>query len=151
MPNLARTLKEEITRLARRAVRSETGGTKKAVAQYRREIARLKRTIHEQSRRIEYLERQERQRANGAGSRAAAADDEAGSLPLRFSAKGLKSHRQRLGLSAHDFAKLVGVSALTIYNWEHGKAKPRRSQLPKVAAVRKLGAREAKQKLASMK
>jgi DNA-binding transcriptional regulator YiaG len=45
----------------------------------------------------------------------------------RLRIDGLKAHRTRLGLSAKDYGKLLGVSSLTVYNWENGKSKPRRS------------------------
>jgi transcriptional regulator with XRE-family HTH domain len=66
---------------------------------------------------------------------------------IRFRASGLKSHRARLGLSARDYGRLVGVSGLTIYQWEGGKARPRKEQLAKLAAVRGLGKREAMKRL----
>ena len=66
----------------------------------------------------------------------------------RFSAVWLASHREKLGLSAADYAKLVGVSGLTIYNWEKGRSKPRRAQLEALAGVRGMGRREALAKLA---
>ena len=53
----------------------------------------------------------------------------------------------RLGLSAADYAKLVGCSALSIYNWESGKTRPRDGQITRIADVRKLGVREAMQRL----
>jgi len=43
MANIESVLKEEITRLARKEIRKETEGLKKASAQYRTEIAALKR------------------------------------------------------------------------------------------------------------
>lgn len=43
--------------------------------------------------------------------------------------------------------KLVGVNALSIYRWESGKAKPRKSQLPAIAAIREMGKREAARRL----
>ncbi len=43
--------------------------------------------------------------------------------------------------------QLVGVSAQTIYHWEKGVSKPRRSQLAEIAAVRKLGKREVSARL----
>ena len=55
--------------------------------------------------------------------------------------------RERLGLSAEDFGKLLGVSAQSIYNWEHEKARPRAEQLGKVATLRGIGKREAKVRL----
>jgi len=36
-------------------------------------------------------------------------------------------------LSAADYGKLVGVSGLTIYNWEGGKAKPRQEKIAVLA------------------
>ena len=65
----------------------------------------------------------------------------------RFSPSWLKSHRQELGLSAADYAKLVGVSALSIYNWEQGKANPRQQQVAALSAIRGLGKREAWKRL----
>jgi DNA-binding transcriptional regulator YiaG len=66
---------------------------------------------------------------------------------VRFSARSVKAQRARLGLSAKDFGRLVGVSALSIYAWESGKSRPRKKQLPGLAAVRHLGKREARQRL----
>jgi DNA-binding transcriptional regulator YiaG len=59
----------------------------------------------------------------------------------------VKAQRRRTGLSAADYAKLVGVSPLTIYNWEHGKSRPRGGQLASIVAIRGLGKREAQVKL----
>ena len=55
--------------------------------------------------------------------------------------------RQRLGLSAREMALLLGVSQISVYNWEQGKARPRAAQLAAIAAVRKLGKREAAERL----
>jgi DNA-binding transcriptional regulator YiaG len=55
--------------------------------------------------------------------------------------------RARLGLSAKDFGRLVGVAGLTIYSWESGKSRPRQKQLAGLAAVRHLGKREAGKRL----
>ena len=43
MPNIAAVLKEEIRRLAKREIKADASSTKRAVAQYRRDIARLER------------------------------------------------------------------------------------------------------------
>ena len=53
MPNLAAVLKDEIRRLARREANALMSSHKKASAQYRRDIAALKRQIAEQQKRIE--------------------------------------------------------------------------------------------------
>ena len=67
--------------------------------------------------------------------------------PARFSTKGLRVQRERLGLSAENFGKLLGVSAQSIYHWEHEKARPRAEQVLKVAALRGIAKREAEARL----
>ncbi len=141
MPNLAHILKEEIRRLARKEVKSETGVTRRMAAAHRREIAALKRQVDDLQKRVSFLEGQERRRI------AKPKDLQADTEQVRFSPRWLKAHRERLDLSAADYAKLVGVSPLTIYHWEHGKSKPRQQQLVALAGVRKLKKREALRRL----
>ncbi len=52
-----------------------------------------------------------------------------------------------MGLSAADYAKLVGVTAQTIYSWEQGRSKPRNEQLAALLAIRDLRKREAHKRL----
>ncbi|HUT10630.1 MAG TPA: helix-turn-helix domain-containing protein [Thermoguttaceae bacterium] len=141
MANLAATLKEEIQRLARKEVKAQTGTTKQAVAQYRREIAKLRRLLREQQKKIAFLEKQEQKRLGQTAAVEEPAED------VRFSARSVKAQRNRLGLSAKDYGKLVGVSSLTIYSWEQGKSRPRKAQLAALVAVRGIGKREAAVKL----
>ena len=60
---------------------------------------------------------------------------------------GVKAHRAKLGLSAETYAKLVGVSGLTIYMWESGKSTPRQAQKARWLAIRGLGKRAALERL----
>ena len=114
--------------------------TKKATAQYRRDIAALKRSLSQVEREIKLLKkRQGRPQV-----------DEGPQEAIRFSARSVKAQRSRLGLSAADYGKLVGVSGLTIYNWEHEKARPRKALLAALVAVRGIGKREALLKLAEL-
>ncbi len=145
MPNLATTLKEEIRRLARKEIKVMVGTTQKAVAQYRRDIAALKRQLSQQGRNVEKLKK--RFLAQG-GERAVLADEP--SSGARFSARSVKAQRRRLKLSAASYGKLVGVSALTVYNWESGKSRPRKAQLSVVVAIRGIGKREAEKRLKSL-
>jgi DNA-binding transcriptional regulator YiaG len=68
----------------------------------------------------------------------------------RFTAKGLKSLRGRLKLSAEDFGRLINVTAQTVYKWENGMASPRRKQVPLIAALRKTGKREVQRRLSEL-
>lgn len=147
MPNIAAVLKDEIARIARKEVRAQTEDLRKSTAQYRAHIAALRRRVDE-------LERQLRRATKGAGRSAppAADDDEASDGPQRrFSAKRLAAQRQKLGLSAADFATLLGVSGQSVYKWEHGEARPRAKQLEAIAALRGIGKREAAQRLEKMR
>lgn len=141
MPNIATALKAEISRLARKEPRTESDALKKTVSHQRAQIAALRR-------RIDALERQQKRSANGrAEPRPSENPDGEADAKHRFSAKGLASCRQRLGLSAADFGRLVGVSQPSIYKWEQGQQRPRQRYLPAIAAVRIMGKREAAARL----
>lgn len=135
MPNLNTVLKDEISRLARKEIRSEMGATKRAVGHYRREIASLKRQTVVQSQKIAFLEAQEKKRLSTTVH--VKADQTS-----RFSPKWLKAHRIRLGISADDYGKMISVSGKTVYNWEQNKSKPLKRQLAALVSVRGLGKRE---------
>jgi DNA-binding transcriptional regulator YiaG len=127
MPNIASVLKSEISRVARREVRLEMQGLKKAVSSYRAEIAKISRA---------------------AKPIATAAIQS----PLsRFSAKGLASQRKQLGLSANDCGLLLGVSGQSIYKWEDGTSRPRAKHLPALVALRSLGRKAAAAHLAALR
>lgn len=136
MPNIASVLKDEIARIARRELRSETESTQKAVAGYRHQIAEMKR-------RIAALEREVARLRKGQGRSAAPAEPEENGKSLRFRAGGFKAHRERLGLSAREVGLLLDASPLSVYKWETGKARPRDKHLAAIATLRKMGKREA--------
>ena len=136
MPNIASVLKGEIARVARKEVRGETRNLKSSSTQYRSDIVALKR-------RVLALERQLKGLSKAAARKSLAITPVDPASTLRFSAKGLATKRRRLGLSAADMAALLGVSAQSIYKWEEGKARPRTSQLPAIAAVRSMEQRIA--------
>jgi DNA-binding transcriptional regulator YiaG len=144
MPNIASILKSEIARVARKEVRNETQGLKKAVTAYRAEIAALKR-------RTQALEQETLRLKKAAGKPPAETASETSPQTLRFSAKGLASARQRLGLSAEDCGLLVGASAQSVYNWEKGGPRPRAKHLPAIAALRTLGKKEVAARLAALR
>jgi DNA-binding transcriptional regulator YiaG len=121
-------------------LRAQLEPIRSASATHRRDIAELKR-------RLAQLERENVRLRKGTAPNKEAPTDEG--PKLRFVAKGLGSLRKRLGLSIEEFATLLGVSPQSIYNWQSGNAVPRRAQLEKLAAVRSIGKREARQMLGS--
>lgn len=144
MPNIASVMKDEIVRLAKKEVRREVEAIKKASAQYRSDIATLKRQVAVLEKLVAKLEKV------GTKKTTAVPEDEV-VTKFRFSAKRLAAQRQKLGLSAGDMGALVGVSAQTIYNWEAEKSRPRQQQLAAIAVVRGLGRRAIKAKLSATK
>lgn len=142
MTTFANQLKAEIARIAKKSGKAETAELKKASSKYRSEIAELKRRIAalESS-----INRVAKQAGKAAKSGAAANTEEKDKL--RFRQDGFITLRKKLNLSANEMGQLLGVSGQSIYKWEQGKAKPRASQLPAIAAARKMGKKEVMAKL----
>ena len=139
MPNVNAVLAQEIARLSKRVLNTSTHVTRRLVARHRRDLAALKRQVADLTRRLALAEKRQPKRIAPPPEVAEKA---------RFRAVGVKAHRAKLGLSAAEYAKLVGVSALTIYHWEGGKARPRNKETAaRWLAIRGLGKREALERL----
>lgn len=137
MPNVATFLKAEIVRLARKEARNELAALRKASAGHRRQIAALKREVAALQGKAKALAKQ-------AGRKIEPSEP---ATDVRFQARGLRSMRAKLGLSAAELAKLIGVSQQSVYNWEHEKASPRAAQVAALAALRGLGKRAVRLRL----
>lgn len=141
--NIATALKNEISRVARKEVRSETQQLKKSVVHYRAEIAALKRRLAE-------LERAAKQNRKAPRKPVVAVESTEKPQRMTFSASGLATQRKKLGLSANELGALVGVTGQSIYKWEQGKAKPRSAQLMALRALRALGKKAVAARLAEL-
>lgn len=139
MPDLISALREEIRKQTRKELRASLDKTKKLVASHRREIAQLKKQLTDVQKRVNFLEGCERKRISD--SKIKERSDR------RFSAKSLRTHRTRVGCSAAEYGKLLGVSAQTVYQWERGKTRPRKQQLSAIAELRSVGKKEARERL----
>jgi len=140
MPNIGSVLKDEISRLAKREIRRELAVLKKASAAHRRHIAALKRQTAA-------LQKQAAMLGKGMARSTPASSAAVEGKPARFQARGLRSMRQRLGLSAAKMAKLLGVSELSVYNWETGKTTPQKERLAAIVQLRSSGKREIQARL----
>ncbi len=119
----------------RKEIRKQISILKKMSAQHRKEIAEMKRRKSDLQREVTPLQKQV---LRGVSSQPAEANGE----HVRFTAKGLRSQRQRLGLSAANYGRLIGVTGQTIYSWEQETSRPRKQQVARIAALRPLGNRE---------
>ena len=165
MASLANALKEEISTLARREVRRQTAPAEQAMARCARDLAALKREVHALEHKLASLgtpqpgptvppkKTSDRARpSRRAASKVSATSTSAKPSPRsQFSGEALKAHRERLGLSADNYGKLLGAAGMSIYNWEQGKTRPRKSSVDAWSAIRRIDKREAAQRLASLK
>ena len=147
MSTFAVAFKDYVRRLARKELRTNTAVLRRSSAVHRRDIASLKRTIAALQKQLARVGRAASTAAAAAPAAALAAGVPAGA---RFSARSVRAQRKRLDLSAADFGKLVGVSPLTIYHWESGKATPRRKQIGAFIAIRGINKRDAAARIESL-
>jgi DNA-binding transcriptional regulator YiaG len=147
MPDIVKVLKNEISRLARKE-------TKRALAVAAGSSLRLRRTAAEMRRKIATLEKEVRslQRTVDALGKTQPPAPSATADKARITAKGMRSLRRRLGLTGQEFARLLGVTGQVIYGWEKadGALRVRRKTREAILAVRGIGAREARRRLAEM-
>lgn len=154
MTNIASALKAEIARVARKEIRSEIEGLKKASTQQRTAIAQLRRELAVLQKALKEGQRLAAAQARAAG-RASPTPKAVGNIaddgtPRRFSAKRLAAHRTKLGLSAADYGKLVAISGATIYNWEQGKTRPSPEQVQALGLVKLMSPTAVKARLAEL-
>lgn len=143
MSNIAVAFKQEISRVSRKETKGDIEALRKSLSQHRSQIAAL-------NRRVQVLERGLKRLPKVLAKSSPEVTDAEPGGGLRFSAKGLAAQRQRLGLSAAAVAKLLGVSALSVYKWESGQTRPRAKHLPAIAALRSMGRREAAARLSEL-
>ena len=146
MSNIITALKAEIARIARKEAKQAVAPLHKPTVGARHVLADLKR-------RVAALEKENKRMA---ALLSKIPQPEPKEEPAKakgwISGKGVRSLRQKLGLSQDAFAKLVGVSPNCVYQWESkpGMLRLRENTRAAVFAARDLGAREAKDKLAAM-
>ncbi len=143
MSNLATAFKQEIARVARRELRAEIDALKAAAARQRAAAAEVRREQVAMHRELAVLRKQVKVLTSNAA-------EQGGGKQLRFSPERLGAARKKLGLSARQLGLLIGVNEASIYAWESGKGRPGQEQLQSISAVRKLGLRALRARLAEL-
>jgi len=144
MANVAKVLKEEIARISRKE-------TKSAFSQIGKSHTSLKKIVADLKKRVVSLEKDNKRLVSEAKKEkpvpAQTPSEESGKA--RFSAKGIRSLRSKLGLTQAEFAKLAGTTTHSVYLWEkkEGALKLRDKTREALVLIRELGAKEAKAKL----
>ena len=140
MPDIKTVLSEEIRRLAKKEV-------KLAVVPLQKTIMEQRHTISELKKRIATLEKQSI--PAGKTEKAAVSGNNSEEKKLRLNAAGIIRIRTKLKLTQSDFAKLLNVSTHTVSMWELDKSSPRKDARAAICALRKLGKRELKLRMAA--
>jgi len=148
MSDIAKVLKSEIQRLARKEVRSASADLKSASSGHRAAIADLRR-------RITVLESENKRllRRLGKVQKEAKADAPEVAVRARITGKMIRGIRAKLGLSQSDLGKLLGVTANTVHLWEHkeGRLTFRGDTKSKIIEARGMKKSQAREKLAEGK
>ena len=143
MGKMEQTLKSEITRLAKKQMRT-------TYLPLARDVRRLKRTVSTLQKTMAVLARlgadlQAERQAQHARLAATPEDVKA----ARLSPGLIKKLRARLGITQGELAALIGVSTSAVGSWEYGNAKPEGHNREALVALRKLGKREVRGILAA--
>ena len=145
MSNVAKVLKAEIARISKREAKSATQGIGKSTTWLRKTVADLKRRVlllEKEDTRLVGTVKKYQEESHG--------KPDEDTKKARLTSKGIRSLRNKLGLSQAGFAKLVGVTTHAVFLWENkeGSLNLRDKTKAALLSIRGLGAREAKEKLA---
>ncbi len=147
MTTFANSLKREIARVARKELRDEIAALRKSAIAQRADISVLKKQISGLQSQIKKLSKAPgKQAVKALVAPASPATEEQKGKPGRkavFTAERLKTNRARLGFTQDQMARLLEVSALSIWKWESGGAAPRASRVPQILQRLAMGKREA--------
>ena len=145
MNTFSNAFRAEVVRMARKELKPELQGMRKALTLHRSEIAALKREVKALASQLKATQRKAKtvevpkekvQAAVGKQPRSGS-----------FGPQALLDKRTALGLTQKEMATLLDASSLSVYKWESGQVQPRAAQLVRIAEVLRMGKREALAKL----
>ena len=140
MPDIKVILSEEIRRLAKKEIKLALAPLLKNAVEQRRTIAELKK-------RIAVLENRP---AIAEEKKTVTAVTDSAEKKLRLNAAGIIRVRNKLKLTQSEFAKLLNVSTHTVSMWELNNTSPRANARAAICALRTVGKRELKKRLAAL-
>lgn len=144
MPKIEAAIKEAILRGARRQVRALANPVRRELRRLRSLVAQLRREVVG----LRDVASQWQRAARTAPWQPEVSDTEL--RAARMSPRLIQKFRRRLGLSQSALARLVGVSAGAVVQWERGRSAPSEANRKNLVGLRKLGRRDVKRLLAGM-
>jgi len=144
MSNIAKALKEEISRISRKEAKS-------AVDPIAKSNTGLKKIVADLKKRLAALEKENKRLLGGIKKEKPvfAPEPSEETRKARITSTTIRSLRSRLGLSQSEFGKLAGVTTGAVYLWENkeGPLNLRDKTKAAILSIKGMGAREAKEKL----
>ena len=140
MPDIKQVLNDEIRRLARKELKAVLAPLAKQISDQRKIIAELKKELARLNK--------EKTAVSETVPEKTFAKEEA--KKLRLTPAGIVKIRTKLKLSQSKMAALLGVSGHTVSLWEVGKVAPRAEAKAAICALRTVGKKELKRRLAEI-
>ena len=137
MPNVGQVIKDEVTRLARKEIRT-------SVEPLRKQVRSLRQTVRSQQEAIDRLQKSLKKMVDqsGSGAKTSLFAPEQEETRARVTPASVRRHRLRLNLSQAELADLLGVSTNTVVRWEAGSSAPRAQYRTALIRMRDLGVRD---------
>ncbi len=131
MATLAATLKAEFRRLAAREIKKAL----KPLRRVQRQIRALRRVSRGHGRDFARIERRLLSLKASGGRR---------DRGPQFSPEAIRALRSRYHMTRVEFARLLGVSAGSVFGWETGRTVPRGRSRGRILEAKKMGVRKAR-------
>ena len=133
--------------MARKEIKPELQGMRKAITSHRSEIAALKREVKGLTSQLKTAQRQTKAASAVSPSDQPIVSNRPGSEKFVFESEMLAQMRNALGATQIEMARLLTVSPLSYSRWEKGQAHPRSKQLAKIEEVARMGPVKAKKRM----
>ena len=147
MNTFSNAFRAEVVRMARKELKPELQGMRKAITGHRSEIAALKREVKNLTSQLKTARRQTQVGGVAAPSDQPIVSKRAAREDFVFAPEMLAQMRQALEATQLQMAALLAVSPLTYSRWEKGQAQPRTKQLAKIEELVNMGPAKAEKKM----
>ena len=147
MPPIDKMLKDEIQRLAKKELKAIVASLRQDIVALKHALAEHKQIIVESGRGSQRIAKVVKSRTKATPMPASEETEHP-----RITGKLIRRIREKLDLSQAKFARLVGVSTQSVYQWEHkpGQVRFRDNTLETLLQVRGMGVREAQRRLEAL-
>lgn len=133
--------------MARKELKPELQGMRKAITGHRSEIAALKREVKSLTSQLKAAQRQPKVGGVTAQPDQPKVSKRAAREDFVFAPEMLAQMRNALGATQLQMAALLAVSPLSYSRWEKGQTQPRTKQLAKIEELVSMGPAKAEKKM----